>query len=122
MGVEPAPGAPITLYAYGLGRTEPPGIAGQIVEGPVRLAFSTLLALEWLAPNGGVIERRDIAPSYAGLAPGSIGLYQLNIVIPSPPVGVLSCGPSAANGNLRMILPLSFGSSPEAVEICAKIE
>jgi uncharacterized protein (TIGR03437 family) len=74
------PGDVITIYATGLGLTSPEVPAGWP-------APSSPLALPLITPEvqlGGM----PMAISYAGLAPGEIGVYQINAQAPSqPPVG-----------------------------------
>ncbi|MBL8291400.1 MAG: hypothetical protein JNN08_06165 [Bryobacterales bacterium] len=67
----------LSLYATGLGVTEPVYQAGEIPGGPVEVKMP--IQLEW---NGVVMDSRDIL--YVGLAPGNItGLYQINIRVPA---------------------------------------
>lgn len=67
----------LSLYATGLGVTEPVYQAGEV---PPAIAQVTMpIQLEW---NGVVMDSRDIL--YVGLAPGNItGLYQINIRVPA---------------------------------------
>lgn len=66
----------VSLYATGLGITEPVYQAGEIPGGIVPATMP--IQLEW---NGLVMDSRDIL--YVGLAPGNIsGLYQINIRVP----------------------------------------
>lgn len=67
----------LSLYATGLGVTEPVYQAGEIPAAPA--AVKIPIQLEW---NGVVMDRADIL--YAGLAPGYItGIYQINIRVPA---------------------------------------
>jgi uncharacterized protein (TIGR03437 family) len=67
----------LSLYATGLGVTEPVYPTGEIPAQPA--AVRTPIQLEW---NGTSMDNRDIL--YVGLAPGNIsGLYQINIRVPS---------------------------------------
>jgi uncharacterized protein (TIGR03437 family) len=69
------PGDTIVLYGVGFGMVTPdPGI-GNIVQNDNRLVFPFQVFF------GGV----SAAVSYAGLAPGMIGLYQFNVVVPNIP-------------------------------------
>jgi uncharacterized protein (TIGR03437 family) len=68
-------GETIVIWATGLGKTtrnpnvgEIPAYAAEILDRKERIAIS---------PNGRVV--------YAGLTPGSAGLYQINMVLPSSP-------------------------------------
>jgi uncharacterized protein (TIGR03437 family) len=78
-----APGSPaqagetIVVYACGLGRTQPnpaPGVIPQNAA-PIQGLSSLTVYLGGTAINPASI-------LYAGLSPGSVGLYQINIVLP----------------------------------------
>ena len=70
------PGDLLTLYATGLGPTNPVWQAGEIAGGPARVSG---LSLEW---NGREMAAADIL--YAGLAGDAItGLQQINIRVPN---------------------------------------
>jgi trimeric autotransporter adhesin len=76
---EPAsPGDTIILYGVGFGKVTPSTPAGQIVSG------LNALTSDFQISFGGVP-----APSisYAGLAPGYVGLYQFDVVVPTVPAG-----------------------------------
>lgn len=65
-------GDTLVLYATGLGAVTPPATAGA----PAPLATANSAVRVNIA---GV----DLTPSYAGLAPGTSGYYQVNVVLPS---------------------------------------
>lgn len=65
-------GDTITLYGIGFGSVTPNNPAGQIVQG------NNSLDLPFTAKIGAM----PATVLYAGLAPGAIGLYQFNIVVP----------------------------------------
>jgi uncharacterized protein (TIGR03437 family) len=67
------PGDTIILYGVGFGAVTPDPGTGNIVQSDNRLIFP------FQAFFGGV----PAAVSYAGLAPGMIGLYQFNVVVPN---------------------------------------
>jgi uncharacterized protein (TIGR03437 family) len=71
------PGETIVLYATGLGRTQRSTIGGEIPQ-----YQSQILRLADLKVTiGGVpLEAKRIA--YAGITPGSAGLYQINLILP----------------------------------------
>jgi len=71
------PGDTIVLYGTGFGTVTPDPGAGNIVQG------DNSLFLPFQVFFGGV----PAAVSYAGLAPGLIGLYQFNIVVPNTAPG-----------------------------------
>lgn len=73
--VTPRPGDTVSIYALGAGPTNPPTQAG------VTASQNAVLASPYQVKIGGV----PATVSFAGLLAGTIGLYQLNVVI--PPVG-----------------------------------
>ena len=71
------PGDRVVIYALGCGPTNPPTEAG------VAAAQNSPLALPFELRIGG--QRAEVA--FAGVAAGTIGLYQINVTIPSVPGG-----------------------------------
>jgi len=69
------PGDQIVIYATGLGRTEPAAEAG--VPAPSDPLPKAIIEPE--VTLGGV----PLAVLYAGLAPGQIGVYQINVAVPA---------------------------------------
>ena len=71
------PGSTISLYALGCGPTNPPSQAGFVAAqgAPLALAYDLRIA--------GV----SATVTYAGIVAGSIGLYQLNVVVPNVAAG-----------------------------------
>ena len=97
VGIRGAPvsaGDSLTIFAVGLGPTTPPQVPGAIataaagVDGSVSVTF------------GGI----DAAISYAGISPGSSGLYQINLTVPkgvasgNQPVGMRVNGLTSPTG------------------------
>jgi uncharacterized protein (TIGR03437 family) len=66
-------GETITLYGVGFGPVTPPVDAGSVVQQPNTLTLPIQLFLD----------KVPAAVSYAGLVLGAIGLYQINVVVPS---------------------------------------
>ncbi|MEO8028612.1 MAG: hypothetical protein ABI823_19170, partial [Bryobacteraceae bacterium] len=66
------PGDTVALYGVGFGAVTPVSAAGEIASGPTSLAAPISLRI------GGIAAELP----YAGLTPGTIGLYQFNVVIP----------------------------------------
>jgi len=86
----PRPGETIILYGVGFGPVTPNASAGNIVPDANSLIFPLQIFF------GGM----PAVVSYAGLAPGMIGLYQFNVVVPDTTPGdavplTFSVGPSA---------------------------
>lgn len=90
-------GDTITLYGVGFGSVVPDTPAGQVVPGintlsrPFHLYFGAA----------------EATVSYAGLAPGSVGLYQFNVVVPTlnaPGDQVLSFTLGGQNGTQRLFM------------------
>ncbi len=94
-------GETLILYAFGLGLTEPRVRAGEpAVAAEVERFRRPILILEFSflasprpwnglppdSPNVVVVE-----PEYMGLAPGQIGLYQINFVMPKVPPDLRRC-------------------------------
>ncbi|MBZ2185197.1 MAG: hypothetical protein K7J46_10835 [Bryobacter sp.] len=87
------PGETITLYLIGGGATTPPTPAGSVAAGTPTV------------PNPQV--RFGEAPatvSYAGLAPGAVGLYQFNVVVPN-----------VAPGDTRLSLSIDGTATPQTL-------
>jgi uncharacterized protein (TIGR03437 family) len=75
--VAPKPGDTVSIYALGLGPTNPPTVAG------VTASQNSEVALPLQVRIGGA----EATVSFKGLLQGSIGLYQLNVVIPNIAAG-----------------------------------
>ena len=75
--VAPKPGDTVSIYALGLGPTIPATQAG------VAAAQNSEVTLPLQVKIGDV----DAAVTFKGLLQGTIGLYQLNVVIPAVPAG-----------------------------------
>jgi uncharacterized protein (TIGR03437 family) len=71
------PGSAISLYALGCGPTNPPSQAGVVAAQGAPLALAYDLRIGGVSAN----------VTYAGVVAGSIGLYQLNVVVPNVSAG-----------------------------------
>jgi uncharacterized protein (TIGR03437 family) len=71
------PGDIVTLYGIGFGPVAPDVASGKVP----KAAAATVLPVEVYI--GG--QRASVA--YAGIAPGTLGLYQFNVVVPVVPAG-----------------------------------
>ena len=69
------PGETLTLYGVGFGAVTPTIPAGQVTGGTNALASPLTLS----------IAGTRATVSYAGLAPGAVGLYQVNFTVPAVP-------------------------------------
>jgi uncharacterized protein (TIGR03437 family) len=86
----PTPGIPshpakagdvLVIYAINLGETTPPIAAGAVPPGQEPLARVVPTPMVYF--NGGLMgTAAAVSPSFAGLSPGWVGLYQLNVVVP----------------------------------------
>jgi uncharacterized protein (TIGR03437 family) len=99
------PGETVVIYAYGLGQTNQTPKTGQsnptpaaTVSSPLYLRFNfTSNAM----PSPPYINRFSAvptpAPLFAGLTPGQVGLYQINVTIPSTIPTVDKCGSTCSH-------------------------
>jgi uncharacterized protein (TIGR03437 family) len=92
-----AVGSAISLYATGLGQTNPPGADG---------AISTVLAVANL-PVTVMIGGSPASVVYAGSAPGLVqGMYQINLTVPS-----------SAPASSVVIVTVQVGNSTSPVDV-----
>ncbi len=75
----PVPGQTVILYATGLGPTDPSAATG--AGGNAQEPLSRLTYLPSVT-----VGERPAGVTFAGLAPGFVGVYQLNFVMPSQPL------------------------------------
>jgi uncharacterized protein (TIGR03437 family) len=74
------PGETVTMYGIGFGPVSPNTPAGQIATGQTQLVATVNVQ----------IGTGTAQVNYAGLAPGFVGLYQFNVVVPSVPASDLT--------------------------------
>jgi len=111
-------GETIVTYATGLGRPYTAIKTGEAAAGEAPLPIPPPLLLSYKAAAaqpriGGDIwipERNWITPSYAGLAAGAVGLYQINVKLPDQfPEDFPTCPASTlVGGNARLSIGLGF--------------
>jgi uncharacterized protein (TIGR03437 family) len=100
-------GEEVVIWAFGLGQTTPVAKTGQSSPTPAATVPS-LLYLQFdfrinSAPSRPYLNPAIVAPiptpapSFVGLAPGEVGLYQINVAIPSQIPAVGSCATSTGN-------------------------
>jgi uncharacterized protein (TIGR03437 family) len=112
-------GEALTAWVFGLGLTNPTPITGQpSVEAPATepfyLNFNYQVNALPTKPYYGEPNEVPLAPLYAGLAPGYVGLYQVNFTVPAqPPNGTPHCSipglPTPAADMAQSNLTVSIG-------------
>ena len=125
------PGEELTAWATGLGATNPPAATGQAAANPLPAAQTLGIDFNYTVnalatkPRPPLVVGPTPAPAYSGLAPGFVGLYQINFIVPAgPPNGIARCaatGTYAAGSNpVLSNLTVSFGGgfSFDAAGIC----
>jgi uncharacterized protein (TIGR03437 family) len=124
------PAEVIVLYAYGMGLTFPdPPPAGSPTPIPGPQVTSSLRIQFDFRPSAGPsipeVNPKDTTPSpilFAGLAPGQVGLYQINVKLPDVFPPVVPCGGSVSNfmGNVlsNLTINISGASSYDGAQIC----
>ncbi len=96
-------GDTLTIYAIGLGPNTVPVATGAAASGADALVSTPLVFF-------GDFVSFPSQPLYAGLSPGSVGLYQLNVTIPD---GV----PPGPNVNLKVMFPDGTVSNPVQIAV-----
>jgi uncharacterized protein (TIGR03437 family) len=99
------PGEDIVIWAFGLGGATPTPKSGQASPAPAPTVSSRLyLQFDFRSnamPSPPYVDRTAAiatpAPTFAGLTPGQVGLYQINVRIPSSIPPVESCGNSCSH-------------------------
>jgi hypothetical protein len=124
------PGEVIVLYAYGLGLTSPDAppagspapVPAPQVKNPLRIQFDFRPSA---GPSIPEVDPKDTSLSpilFAGLAPGQVGLYQINVKLPDPFPVVARCGGSISNftGNVpsNLTINISGAKSFDGAQIC----
>jgi uncharacterized protein (TIGR03437 family) len=75
------PGDTIVIYAIGFGQTTPPATAGQATPSVAPLeSISNVVVTFGGGFNGNPV---TATPSFAGLTPTAVGLYQVNVAVPA---------------------------------------
>jgi uncharacterized protein (TIGR03437 family) len=114
------PGETIVVYADGLGRTDPLVPTGTAVSAPTPTIAKFPIAVSFRKEGPGAITMistgQMLDPVYSGLTPNSVGLYQINIVAPTPPAHTYDC---VAAGFAATNTQLSLGQ--ESVNICVSL-
>lgn len=114
---EANPGETLVMYAYGLGRVSSNATAGDIPPSPVPTTASPMYmrydyrinASPSIPFDPGVYAVSNPQPTFAGLAPQQVGLYQINFVVPAPPSGTQPCGTSIRSNFTVSLMGSTFG-------------
>lgn len=121
---EAKPGEALVMYAYGLGPVSPVVQAGAVspkppavVVSPLQLQFDYRLNAGPSAPTLNSSFTSTAHPTFAGLTPGQVGLYQISFVVPPPPPGTRNCG-SPVESNLTISVTAADGQSYSGAAIC----
>jgi uncharacterized protein (TIGR03437 family) len=93
------PGDAIILYGIGFGSVSPSTLAGQIAQGSTSLTSPVQVSIGGSPAN----------LPYAGLAPGFVGLYQFNVVVPN--IGASDAAPltftlNGVSGSQTLAIPV----------------
>jgi uncharacterized protein (TIGR03437 family) len=99
------PDEEVVIWAYGLGQVSPAVKTGQPSPSPAATVSSPLyLRFDFTSnamPSPPFINRASAtpapAPIFAGLTPGQVGLYQINVTIPSTIPTVDKCGSTCSH-------------------------
>jgi hypothetical protein len=122
-------GEQLVAYAVGLGYADPFPVTGAPSPSPAPRARTQFLINYAFSPNAapsrGLIPifpssvvTQFPAPTFAGLSPGSVGLYQLNFIVPAVPAGTHPCG-DVVYSNLTVSFVGSF--SLDGAPICVAV-
>jgi uncharacterized protein (TIGR03437 family) len=124
------PGEVVVLYAYGMGLTfpDPPhegsatAVPAPQVTSPLRIQFDFRPSAGPSIPEVNLKDTSSSLILFAGLAPGQVGLYQINVKLPDVFPPVVSCGGSVSNftGNVlsNLTINISGASSYDGAQIC----
>ena len=104
------PGDLITIYALGLGPVSPPVATGSAAPASEPLARTSNSVQVYF--GGSSVTPTSATPSYAGLAPNLVGLYQVNVTIPpGAPVGDVPVALNVA-GNASNVVEMAIEPTP----------
>lgn len=81
------PGETLVMYVEGMGATNPPVLSGN--PAPTTAPFAPTVVQPTVA-----VDSQNAQTTYAGLTPGSVGLYQIDFVVP----------PTARTGSLNVVV------------------
>ena len=93
------PGEPLTLYVTGLGPLNDPDLVDSYGS-PISAPFA-----ETVDPFEVVLDNENCSVFFSGLAPGFVGLYQINFYVPT----------DAVSGNLQIYIQDAYANSGSAI-------
>jgi uncharacterized protein (TIGR03437 family) len=114
------PGENVVVYAWGLGQTQPAAVTGAASGTPAPVVSvisipAISIRLDFL-PNAGPVSYFVNAQLVNGyLTPGTVGLYQINVQLPSVFPSVLPCG---VNVSSNLTISLGEAASFDGAKIC----
>jgi uncharacterized protein (TIGR03437 family) len=112
------PGEVVVIYTWGLGNTVPAVKTGVVTPAPAPLVPSGVGIRFDFHPNAGptkLLEAQEIASAY--LTPGQVGLYQVNVQLPSVFPIVQSCSGSVES---NLTITVSSAWSSDGAAICVE--
>jgi uncharacterized protein (TIGR03437 family) len=128
-------GEALTLWAFGLGQTNPAATTGQISQmAPTaetfNLDFNYQINALPVKPFTGEPDRIPLHPLFSGLAPGYVGLYQVNFTVPPGPangigqcaqLGSVALGGSSVQSNFTVSIGGQFSFDGAGICIVTQI-
>jgi uncharacterized protein (TIGR03437 family) len=119
-------GEVIVMYASGLGWPLAAGSVlalktGDVTPGP-GAAVAGVLSYDYrinASPSQAQVAAPDPYIRFIGMSPGSVGLYNVNFVVPPPPAALAECDEISVSSNLTVTLIGGF-SSFDGAAICVK--
>lgn len=121
-------GEVLVMWALGMGATTPSVASGQATPLPAPVVRVAGLNFDYrpnAPPSRPLDPRTQPQPVFAGLSPGYAGLYQVNFVVPPPPLGTPGCnvfqatdpGGVATNLTVSVIGAASFDGAGVCVDV-----
>jgi uncharacterized protein (TIGR03437 family) len=128
-------GEALTLWAFGLGQTNPAATTGQISQmAPTAETFNLDFNYQINAlpakPFTGEPDRIPLHPLFSGLAPGYVGLYQVNFTVPPGPangieqcaqLGSVALGGTSVQSNLTVSIGGQFSFDGAGICVATQI-